>query len=81
MCALCIYFPSATLTTAIKYSPQEDIRYVFLYTRLEFIVKGLMLFFSLKFINEPIVAAVLLMLGSCAFSQGHGILLALILTV
>jgi Ca2+-binding EF-hand superfamily protein len=66
LCALCIYFPTATLTTAIKYSPDEDIRYVFLYTRLEFITKGLMLFFSLKFINEPIIAILFLMLGSCA---------------
>eukprot|EP01043_Picozoa_sp_COSAG02_P025025 COSAG02_NODE_1390_length_12915_cov_6.825531_1_plen_3708_part_00 len=65
LCALCLYFPSATLTTAIKYSPDEDIRYVFLYTRLEFITKGLMLFLSLKFINEPIVAILFLMLGSC----------------
>lgn len=37
--ALCLYFPSATLTTAIKYSPPEDVRYVYLYIRLEFIIK------------------------------------------
>ena len=63
---LCIYFPSATLTTAIKYSPDEDIRYVFLYSRLEFITKGLILFMSLKFVNEPMVAILFLMLGSLA---------------
>ena len=66
LCSLCIYFPSATLTTAIKYSPDEDIRYVFLYSRLEFITKGLMLFMSLKFVNEPIIAILFLMLGSFA---------------
>jgi len=61
---LCIFFPSATLTTAIKYSPQEDVRFLFLYTRFEFIVKGLMLFFSLRFTNQPAVAMLMLMLGS-----------------
>lgn len=48
----------------MKYSPTEDVRYVFFYTRLELITKGLMLFMSLKFVNEPTVALVFLMLGS-----------------
>lgn len=65
LCALCVYFPSATLTTAIKYSPEEDIRYVFLYNRLELITKGLMLFTSLNFVNEPMIALFFLMLCSC----------------
>lgn len=65
LCALCVYFPSATLTTAIKYSPEEDIRYVFLYNRLELITKGLMLFLSLHFVNDPILGLCCLMLGSC----------------
>jgi hypothetical protein len=65
LCALCVYFPSATLTTAIKYSPEEDIRYVFLYNRLELITKGLMLFLSLSYANEPIIGLFCLMLGSC----------------
>jgi Ca2+-binding EF-hand superfamily protein len=63
---LCIFFPSATLTTAIKYQADEDIRYVFLYLRLEFIVKGFMLFLSLRFANHEAAAMLFLMAGSCA---------------
>lgn len=66
LCALCVYFPSATLTTAIKYSPDEDIRYIFFYNRFELITKGLMLFLSLRYTNEPMVALLCLILGSCA---------------
>jgi hypothetical protein len=61
---LCLFFPSATLTTAIQYGPQEDVRFVYLYLRLEFIAKGLMLFMSLQFTSQPQIALAWLMFGS-----------------
>ena len=65
---LCIFCPTATLTNAIKFEPSEDVRYVYLFLRLELLMKSIMVFFALYFAEEQIKALLFLTLGSAAIA-------------
>ena len=62
--SLCIFLPSATLTNAIRFSAPEDIRFVYLFLRLELLIKGIMVFLSLGSQNYQMLALTSLILGS-----------------
>ena len=66
--ALCIFCPSATLTSAVKFSDGEDIRYVYLYLRLELLLKGSMVFLALANQKNELTALTFLIMGSCTIT-------------
>eukprot|EP01051_Picozoa_sp_SAG22_P000697 SAG22_NODE_21_length_31784_cov_15.522897_6_plen_1900_part_00 len=63
---LCVFLPSATLTNAIRFSAPEDVRFVYLYLRLELFVKSMMTFFSLATQGFWYLSLSFLILGSAA---------------
>ena len=66
LCCLCAYLPSATMTNAIRFSESEDVRFVYLYLRLELLLKGMMVFLSLQTQNTEILSLTFLMAGSAS---------------
>lgn len=64
LCCLCAYLPSATLTNAIKFSDGEDVRFVYLFLRLELLLKGMMVFLSLETQNNELLSLCFLIAGS-----------------
>ena len=59
-----IFLPSATLTSAVKFSDTEDVRFVYLYLRMELLLKGVMIFAALSTQQNETVALSCLCVGS-----------------
>ena len=69
LCCLCIYIPTAALTKSQFFLPEEDIRFVYYFQRLELSLKGFMIFVALRFgKSNELLALTFLVVSSCVLS-------------